>query len=58
MTKEIDQLHRLEETTLTSDLAQGKFYKDIKNFSKNHINENLSNLICTQYMMLVASITF
>lgn len=24
MTKEIEQLHRLEETTLTSDLAQGK----------------------------------
>lgn len=24
MTNEIEQLHRLEETTLTSDLAQGK----------------------------------
>ncbi|CAG9783232.1 unnamed protein product [Diatraea saccharalis] len=30
MTKEIEQLHRLEETTLTSDLAQGNYFDSYK----------------------------
>lgn len=49
MTKEIEQLHKLEETTLTSDLAQGIYYMYINSSILLLINYFLLNSTHTDY---------